>query len=235
MSKYLFIDTETTGLPINQVAPPTDLVNWHCRLVSIGYILSEDETILEQGYFLIKPNGFIIPQEAIQIHGITTSDAILKGVELREVLVRIKRILSDFDPILVGHNIEFDVNVIDSEFFRINKTCPLNLRQRFCTMLTASKYCKLNREKYPKLKDLYFSLYGEYFENQHNSFADIDATFKCFWMLKNAKSQSYLLHLLRFMESVLKTSILLTQRSLCMMQSTTMEITSAVTLPQYRC
>ncbi len=39
---YLFIDTETTGLPRNYRAPVTDLNNWP-RMIQIAWILSDNQ------------------------------------------------------------------------------------------------------------------------------------------------------------------------------------------------
>jgi len=39
--KYLFFDTETTGLPMNYYAPAIDTNNWP-RLVQLSYIITDD-------------------------------------------------------------------------------------------------------------------------------------------------------------------------------------------------
>lgn len=192
MSNFLFIDTETTGLPINSSAPPTDLQSWNCRLVSMAYYilpcdddLLYNKAILDKGYYIIKPDGFIIPSSAAKIHGITTEIAIKEGTKIEDVLDHLLSIINEYKPIiLVGHNIDFDINVIDSEFFRYLKTCPLNLCRRFCTLKSSVNYCNLPNNKYPKLSELYYSLFGENFNDQHNALADVEATYKCFITLK---------------------------------------------------
>lgn len=163
MSNFLFIDTETTGLPINSSAPPTDLQSWNCRLVSMAYYilpcdddLLYNKAILDKGYYIIKPDGFIIPSSAAKIHGITTEIAIKEGTKIENVLNHLLNIINEYKPIiLVGHNIDFDINVIDSEFFRYLKICPLNLCRRFCTLKSSVNYCNLPNNKYPKLSELY--------------------------------------------------------------------------------
>ena len=191
MANFLFIDTETTGLPTNPSAPPTDLQNWDCRLVSLAYsILPSDDDLLyngdiiDKGYYIIKPDGFIIPSSAAKIHRITTDIAIKEGTKIQDVLNHLLSIINEYKPILVGHNIDFDINVIDSEFFRYLKTCPLNLCRRYCTLKSSVNYCNLPNNKYPKLSELYYSLFGENFNDQHNALADVEATYKCFITLK---------------------------------------------------
>lgn len=79
--KYIFFDTETTGVPKNYKAPSSNTDNWP-RLVQLAWILTDDhgETI-NSGNLIVKPNGFTIPTEASRIHGITTEKA-LKGVSI---------------------------------------------------------------------------------------------------------------------------------------------------------
>ena len=86
MKKILFFDTETAGLPYNYNAPITDSNNWP-RLVQLGWIVCNinGETIKEQNY-IIYPNDFTIPQEAVEVHGITTQKAINEGCNLTIVL-----------------------------------------------------------------------------------------------------------------------------------------------------
>ena len=69
---YLIFDTETTGLPRNYNAPISDTSNWP-RVVQLAWQLHEaDGTLVEQKDFLIRPDGFNIPFQSEQIHGIST-------------------------------------------------------------------------------------------------------------------------------------------------------------------
>jgi hypothetical protein len=52
--KYLVFDTETTGLPINEHAPPDDFQNWP-YVVQIAWILFDDEhKLIEYKNFYLK-------------------------------------------------------------------------------------------------------------------------------------------------------------------------------------
>jgi DNA polymerase III subunit epsilon len=76
---YLFFDTETTGLPKNWKAPVTDLNNWP-RLVQLAYLLYDSNgNKISEGDHIIKPDDFIIPEDASRVHGISTEMANLKG------------------------------------------------------------------------------------------------------------------------------------------------------------
>lgn len=181
--KYLFIDTETTGLPVDKKFFPKELDNWP-RLVSVAYILCEEREIIDSNYYIIKPNGFIIPSDSTKIHGITTAEAISKGSSLTEVLQTIGAAINDSD-IIVGHNAAFDVNVLNSEYYRYNETLPVSLKPRYSTMELSKDYCHLPNNDYPTLEELYSILKGASFSNPHNAYYDVRAIMECFWLLND--------------------------------------------------
>jgi len=83
---YLFFDTETTGLPMNWKAPVQEVNNWP-RMVQIAWLLyNADGTRIDEKNFIIKPEGFSIPDEAVSVHGISTEKAMNDGKELDVVL-----------------------------------------------------------------------------------------------------------------------------------------------------
>ena len=62
--KYLFFDTETTGVPRNYKAPSSDTRNWP-RLVQLAWILTEaDGRRIHQSNLIVNPDGFVIPADA---------------------------------------------------------------------------------------------------------------------------------------------------------------------------
>ena len=182
--KYLFIDTETTGLPKDRNSSPMESDKWP-RLVSVAYILCEERIIVDKDYFIIKPNGFIIPSESTKVHGITTADAISKGCTLSDVLDCIKSKIDEC-AIIIGHNVAFDINVLDSEFYRYNNTLPVHLKPHLCTMELSKDFCGLPNNKYPSLEELYSTLKGESIANAHNAMADTQAAMECFWILNDS-------------------------------------------------
>ena len=108
---YLIFDTETTGLPKRWDAPVTDTDNWP-RVVQIAWQLHDAMgECLEQQDFLIKPEGFNIPYDAEQVHGISTELALEEGHELEEVLEKFNDCLKKAS-FVVGHNVGFDINVL---------------------------------------------------------------------------------------------------------------------------
>ena len=84
--RYLFIDTETTGLPLNWDAPHTQLHAWP-RIVSISWATyASPSAEPAYKYHVIRPDGFKIPPDAARVHGISTERAIREGIDLSTVL-----------------------------------------------------------------------------------------------------------------------------------------------------
>lgn len=88
---------------------------------------------------------------------------------------------------IIGHNIKFDIKVVQSELYRLNMDNRLGQIEVLDTMVLSTGYCKIpNKQygyRYPKLIELYNKLFSESFDNMHDAMADIEATAKCFWAL----------------------------------------------------
>lgn len=175
--RYLFIDTETTGLDVR-----------FDDLVQVAWILTdESDCEITSGNFIVKPDGFTIPASATQIHGITTTQAIMEGRPLKEVL----RLLSysfDAATAIVGHNPDFDLGFL----YDAAKRSGIVLRKDHYVYDTADYgtwYCQLpsSSEYYeyrtPSLTVLYQQLFGHAFDGAHNAMADAQAARRCYWEL----------------------------------------------------
>ena len=181
----LVFDTETSGVPKNYKAPISDLDNWP-RLVQIGWAFYNDGVLLGSAEYIIKPDGFTIPDRVSRIHGITTEVARLKGISLQEALSRFTAAVGVV-PCLVGHNTFFDRSIIGAEFLRCDMENVLLEKPHICTMKASTDYCKLpgryNRYKWPKLQELYKVLFKQEMGAAHTALVDVEATATCFFEL----------------------------------------------------
>ena len=182
---YLIFDTETTGLPKNWKAPITDSDNWP-RCIQIAWQLHDEMgKLIEHQDFLIRPEGFNIPYDAEQIHGISTELAQEKGIPLQEALDHFNQALSKA-KFIVGQNLGFDLNIMGAEFYRLKLETSLDRIPVLdtCTEVTA-KLCQLpggrgGKFKLPTLSELHEHLFQEAFSEAHNATADVEATTRCF-------------------------------------------------------
>ena len=186
---YLFFDTETTGLPSNWKAPITDLNNWP-RLVQLAYVVydSNGRKIKEED-FIIKPEGFTIPSDISDIHGITTEIALKEGKSLLDVLRQFNLLINQSE-ILVAHNMNFDEKILGAEFLRLAIQNSISTKKKICTMESSKDFCAIPGpygNKWPKLSELYYKLFNTTFEEAHNALVDIRATSECFWELVKMK------------------------------------------------
>lgn len=181
---YLIFDTETTGLPRDYRAPLTDFDNWP-RVVQISWqLLNSDGSLDRYGDYIIRPDGFDIPFNAAAIHGITTEKAQRLGVPLQVALNHFLKDLEDSN-IVVGHNIEFDINILGCELLRLGIDTGLTKMPTIDTTHAGTDFCKLpggrgGGYKYPKLDELHQALFKKGFGEAHNAIADVEATARCF-------------------------------------------------------
>lgn len=197
----LFIDTETTGLPLNDNLPYTDLKNWP-YLVQVALIIEDDNYgILAKRNIILKPDGYTIPESATKIHGISNEIAVKNGEDRDKVISFLDLALYKSD-IIIGHNVSFDLNVIKSEIIRIKGIENALFKKKkhivIDTMKMGRNICKIPNlpfqtrlslpNKYPKLDELYYKLFNKHFNNQHDAMADVQAAYDCYYELKR-KSQ----------------------------------------------
>lgn len=182
---FLIYDTETTGLPRNFEAPVTDLENWP-RVIQLAWQLHDaDGNLVEAKEFIIRPENFTIPYNAAKVHGITTELALKEGDDLKLVLEQFIDALKR-TKVIVGHNIDFDLNIIGAEFIRCSFENYFEGKAQLCTKLESVEYCALpggrgGGFKWPNLAELHQKLFREDFPEAHNAAADVMATTRCFF------------------------------------------------------
>ncbi len=183
---YLVFDTETTGLPRDYNAPMSDVDNWP-RLVQLAWQLHDAKgKLISNHNYIIKPEGFTIPYNAEKVHGISTKRALAEGHDLREILGIFEKDVAGASY-LVGHNIEFDINVVGSEFIRGELGMPLTAKQ-LDTKDLSTEFCAIpggkgGKFKWPTLTELHQKLFGVGFGDAHDAAYDVDATARCFFGL----------------------------------------------------
>jgi len=185
---YLIFDTETTGLPVDWNAPISNLDNWP-RLVQIAWFHCDNSgNILTDSNYIVKPQGFTIPEDATEVHGISIEMAKSEGIDLKTVLIEFSKAISQSN-FLVAHNLNFDEKIIGAEFLRVNVDNQLSRIPKICTMEMSINYCKLpgkyGNYKWPSLSELHYKLFHEYFEEAHDAAVDVKACANCFFELKN--------------------------------------------------
>lgn len=160
--RILLFDTETTGLPKQRV-PAKHLENNWPHIVSISWIIVENNVIIDKQSYIIKPNNWVIPPDSTAIHGITQEQAMHEGVSLEYAMH--KFMYEPYD-LMLAHNLDFDENVVvNAIYWDLNQkkfdTFPHPKR---CTMRASTDICKLpgrySGYKQPTLTELYKNTFG---------------------------------------------------------------------------
>lgn len=189
--QYLFFDTETTGLPYHDnITAEESPANWP-RLVQLSWIMTDGEGKItkEMNKFVI-PEGFVIPADTTEIHGISTEYASYWGEKLERVLHVFNKSLNKADYIIC-HNTWFDINVIYVEMKRLNIPTRLMEKKSYCTMLTGTDLCAIEWDgpgyKWPTLQELYKYLFRKDFSDDHDALADVRAVASCFREMRDRR------------------------------------------------
>ncbi len=186
--KIFVFDTETTGF-INKKNPSLDA---QPKVVQFAGILGSLEngtyTEIEQINMLFNPE-IPIPFAASQVHHIYDID-VKDAPKISEQIDAVMSMINQAD-VIVGHNIEYDEQMILLELKRLEKEYLYQPQQVVCTMKTSVDFCALQwngaRFKYPKLWELHKKLFDEYFIGAHDAMTDVQATLRCFIELVDKK------------------------------------------------
>jgi len=207
----LIFDTETTGLPKTKLINENAINDWP-YIVQLSYIIydTEDDKFIKISDNIINISDSIdIPKESVAIHGIDRNKMTQHGKSITEVLKEFLKEISIID-LIVGHNIEFDINMIIVEIYRciLNREnsdikeidlpiiIQLQYMNQYCTMKNSMELCNIKKInmttgkeylKYPTLTETYYKLFSTKPNNMHNSLHDIYACFRCFYKLKYNK------------------------------------------------
>lgn len=191
---YLFFDTETSGLPDQKMPASWEDQPHVCQL---GAILTDEHGFVKaEANFLIKPDGWVIPQAATGIHGISQEAAEKYGLSIRGVLSIFCRLMAMADT-LIAHNLRFDLFMLGIEACRAD-TSSMRFdfpKHCFCTMTHATSVlklpptpkmvaCGMTGFKKPNLQEAYRHFFGKDFEGAHDAMADVRACRDVFFSLK---------------------------------------------------
>jgi DNA polymerase III epsilon subunit-like protein len=170
--QYIAFDFETSGLPKGRKPVTRETLGQYdtCRAVSLSAArFSSRGRLVDTFDAMILPTDFTISPGSVAIHGITEEMAKSKGRPFLQVFADFMTFIGPRTKILVAHNAKFDTSVLRSEMLRhdidLSNIEDLNFR---CTL-------ELYRERFLKpirLGVLYEEIFGEQFENAHNSLAD---------------------------------------------------------------
>lgn len=183
---YLLFTVNAAGKPKSWKAPASDVFNWP-RLVQIAWLrYDEKKVLLDNKELIIKPEGFEIPSDSAQYHGITTEIATAEGVDLKEALQLFLKAVDEAEYI-VGHNLNLAKNVVTAECSRKSIEHNFSTAEFFSLMEESTHFCKIpakgGRYKWPNLTELFQRCFGKKYGGAGNAKEDVKAMAFCFFKL----------------------------------------------------
>lgn len=205
--KALFFDTETSCF----YPKKTKLVDLDFPyIVQFSYIIYQFEenngrTCKVVDNIVKIPENVEITPECIQVHGITKEISRERGIPIEHIIINFLHDVENVD-FIIGHNLEFDLQMTLVEIERIIKTSK-NIKNKnyylnksellkkyenyYCTMKESTNICKLVKMnsrgeyfKFPSLAELHEFCFKSTPNNLHNSLNDVAVGLRCFGHLE---------------------------------------------------
>lgn len=189
INDVLFFDSETTGIPDRTAKWDVDFMQYP-HVVQLAWMHG-----CKVENHIIRPDGWEIPQETVDVHGITTEYALEHGEPFASVVDMFIQDCHDAG-LICGHNIHFDTSIIKAnilrelgrEYYDANDVeTALYKGKRIDTMRPTMKWVDARmangRLKFPNLSELYSRCFpGESFP-AHDALEDVKAVAKCLQVL----------------------------------------------------
>ncbi len=152
LDNYTVVDIETTGL------------NWNFnKILEISALKVRNKKVVEEFSKIINPHE-PIPYFIKRLTGIT-DDMVANALELESVLKDFKEFLKE--DIIVGHNVNFDINFLNNSF---KKVLGESLTNDYIDTLRIAR--KLLPDLYHHKLDDLIQYYGITARNQHRALND---------------------------------------------------------------
>lgn len=189
-NEVIFFDTETTGLP--DWKNPSEAENQpHIVQIAAHLVDLRTREIKDTINVIIKPDGWTIPQEVTDIHGITTDAALEVGEPENDVLQKFLAMWSG--RIRIAHNTTFDNRIIRIATKRYCDDATIDAwkdGQYECTGILSKPIMQMTPKnkfgfKMPKLSEAYKFFTGKELENAHTALADVNACMEIYFSIRD--------------------------------------------------
>lgn len=203
MNLQVFYDSETQGLPLfNEPSEHPD----QPHIVQLGACLVDMDTrkIVSTLDVIIRPEGWVIPEEVSAIHGITTEMALDVGVPESLAVEMLLDMIGSRTR--VGHNEQFDARIVRiacKRFFTEDVAEQWKGGAAECTAAMSSpilalpptdkmKRAGFTKHKTPKLSEAYQHFTGRELENAHSALGDVHACIAVYFGVKDLQQRQAL-------------------------------------------
>lgn len=201
----LVYDTETTGLP--NFKDPSEHPN-QPHIVQLGAILVnlESKKVIHGIDLIIRPDGWTIPPDNSEVHGITHAYAESVGVP-EELAIRLFMEMWDCCQSRLAHNESFDARIVRIAIKRLLQNDALadawKDGEAECTQILSTPILKLpptekmkkagfNKHKSANLREAYLYFTGKELVDAHSAMADCLACWTVYQAIKAGQGEARL-------------------------------------------
>lgn len=180
----LFLDTETSGLP-KRLDRPCDASEWPYIVQVSWLVYTMEGQLIDEKSLYIADQDFETSASSLKIHRISDPFRRENGYPRNDIMRWLSEDLRKYEPIVVCHFAQFDLKMLEVEFYRSAVQSNLASLTIFCTMLASKTLVSgLRGERYLRLEQLHTLLCDrdrplEY----HDANVDARATAECFFAL----------------------------------------------------
>lgn len=196
MNLALFYDTETSGLPLFE-QPSEDPRQPH--IVQLGSCLVDLDSrkVISSLDVIVRPDGWTIPKDVCEVHGITTEHALAVGIA-ESLAIGLFMELWEVADLRIAHNEQFDARILRIALMRFEDSQSADVWKAGaaeCTQRLATPILKLpptermravgrNHFKSASLGEAYKHFTGRKHEDAHSAMADVRACMEVYFAIK---------------------------------------------------
>lgn len=196
--KALFYDTETTGLPLFS-EPSEDPRQPHIVQLAACLVDLDTRKTIAGIDLIVRPDGWVIPDEVTAVHGISTEHALDVGVSESMALGMLLELWREGERTRIAHNETFDARIVRIALMRHEdepladrwKAAPAECTARLSTSICAipptdkMKAARRFHHKTPNLGEAYRILCGGELADAHSAMPDVLACMAVYFAIKD--------------------------------------------------
>jgi DNA polymerase III subunit epsilon len=201
MKLALAYDTETSGLPLFN-DPSEDPRQPHIVQLGARLVDLDSRDIIATLDVIIRPDGWVIPDEVAAVHGITTERAKAVGISESIAIGTLLELWAMAD-VRIAHNESFDASIVRIAQHRFDCAGLDAWKEGAaeCTAKLATPIMKLpptpkmvaarrNHPKTPNLREAVQFFTGRPLLNAHSALADVDGCLAVYWAIQDGVRQA---------------------------------------------
>ena len=201
MRLAVFFDTETTGLPLFN-HPSEDPRQPHIVQLAACLVDLDTRNTIASMDVIIQPDGWTIPDEVAEIHGITTEHAKAVGVPAKLALQMFLELATG--RLRIAHNEQFDARLVRIALlrhFNAEMADEWKAGEAKCTQKLATPIVKApptakmkavgrNHFKSANLGESVLHFTGKPLENAHSAMADVKGCMDVFFAIQDLEFEA---------------------------------------------